>query len=229
MIKVSVIVSAHNTSPYLREAIESALNQDFDSYEIILSSDGCEELSMYADHYEIEYSFSPKHGHCRALNLAVERARGEWIKDINYDDLLLPNCLKDLYAGRKGSMITADAINFWEVGKEEVFYKGPEVITWDTLMPIITNPVHCATAMYRRDDFLKVGGWDENLYIADDYEFMLNLLSHGYEIYHTDATVIKYRRHYQQKTMENKGEIRERDINYIKSKYDTRNRGTATI
>jgi glycosyltransferase involved in cell wall biosynthesis len=229
MIKVSVIVSAHEDSPFLKEAIESAINQDFEKYEVILSSDGCEELIDYAERYEIDYSFSPKHGHCRALNLAVSRSRGEWIKDVNYDDVLLANCLKDLWEGRRGSMVTANAINFFQIGGEEQFYKGPEVITWETLMPIIHNPVHCATAMYRRDDFLKVGGWDENLYIADDYEFMLNLLSKGYQIFYTDKTVIRYRRHHKQKTMENFGKIREVDINYIKSKYDTRNGSVAAL
>src|SRR5574343_373778 len=100
MVKISVIISVHKESLYIDEAIRSALAQDFEDYEIILSSDGWEGAYDIADKYAIDVLVSSKKNHSHALNNAVRYAKGEYIKECHWDDYLLPNCLADLWACR---------------------------------------------------------------------------------------------------------------------------------
>ena len=230
MSKITVIVSAHKESPYLVEALKSAINQDFDDYDIILSSDGCLELEEVADRFGIEFCFTPKKNHSSALNNAVYQSRGEWIKDIHYDDIMLPNCLQDLWDARDGSLVHANAITFWDDGRESI-YKAPKEVTWLDLWPPIQNPIHAATIMWRRDDFITVGGRDEEMIYAEDYDYYLNLLSLGYKIKHCDKTVVKYRRHIEQKTetYSKWGPKRIAVLTHLLKKYDKRNSSSAYL
>lgn len=229
MHKISIIISAHKDSPYLPEAIEGALCQNFDDYEVILSSDGCEELYRYAEEYEdIRICLSPKKNHSHALNNAVLRANGEWIKECHYDDILLPNCLKDMWECRGGSLVYANAINFWPDGHER-FYLAPDKIEWNMLWPPIKNPVHAAALMWRRDNFLEVGGRDEDMIDAEEYEYYLKLIHNGYELKHCDKTVVRYRIHGDSKsaTYSQPGVKRLAVFNHLIHKYGTRNSGFA--
>lgn len=230
MNKITVIVSAHKESPYLIEALKSAINQDFNDYDVILSSDGCLELEALADRFGVEFCFSPKKNHSAALNNAVYQSTGEWIKDCHYDDILLPNCLADLWEGRGGSVVHANAINFFEDGRETI-YRAPEKIGWNDLWPPFRNPVHAATLMWRRDDFITIGGRDEDMVDAEDYEYYLRLLSLGYEIHHCDKTVVKYRRHEDQKTetYTSWGPKRMAVLTHLLKKYDKRNSSSAYL
>jgi len=218
MVKISVIISVHKESPFLSEVIESALSQEFEGYEIILSSDGWEGAYELADKYGIDCIVSSKKNHSHALNNAVKYAKGEYIKEIHWDDILLPNCLSDLWDCRGASVIHADAIIFRE-GCEERIYHAPESVTWDDLWPPIKNPISCPTMMFKREDFLAVGGRDENIIDGEEYEYYLNLLSNGYRFTHCDKVVAKYRRHTDQKTETYVGKKRMDVWHHLMKKY----------
>jgi glycosyltransferase involved in cell wall biosynthesis len=202
MPKITVIISAYKDRGWLDEAILSAKNQDFDDYEIILSSDGNPGLVNYAEKHGIRFACADKNCHSSALNNAVKQAKGEWIKECHDDDLLTVNCLNDLWNGRDGGdLIYANAINFIENNKEDFrIYKPPIEITLQNLLPIITNPVHAATIFYLRDVFLKVGGFDPDLKHAEEYLFYLKLLTCGYKFKYVDSNVAWYRYNSQQDT-----------------------------
>ena len=91
MYNVSVIISAHKDRGWLDNAIKSTLGQRLPDYEVILSSDGNEDLRVYAEKYGIKFSLSPKKNHCAALNNAVRMAQGTWIKEVHDDDELMPD------------------------------------------------------------------------------------------------------------------------------------------
>jgi glycosyltransferase involved in cell wall biosynthesis len=221
MPKITVIISAWKDKGWLDEAILSAKNQTFDDYEIILSSDGNPHLVSFAVKYNIGFVCANKNCHSSALNNAVSHARGEWIKECHDDDLLTPNCLADLWNNREGAdLLYANAYSFRENNKDEFYiYKPPREITLSDLLPIIKCPVHAATIFYKREVFLKVGGFDPNLKHAEEYEFYLNLLTHGYKFKYVDSNVAWYRYNSQQDTHilnTCRDEIRE----YIQGKFD---------
>ena len=58
MPKISIVVPVYNTSLYLKQCIESLINQDFSDYEIILVNDGStDDSGSVCDFYSSKYSF----------------------------------------------------------------------------------------------------------------------------------------------------------------------------
>jgi glycosyltransferase involved in cell wall biosynthesis len=193
-MKVSIIVSAYKERGWLDDAILSAKAQRFDDFEVILSSDGNPDLRYYAIKHEIKFSLAEKGNHSTALNKAVNLAQGEWIKECHDDDTLDPNCLEDLWSARGDfDILHANAFNFR--GDRQWVYRPPRNVTILNLMPVITCPIHAATIFFKREAFLKVGGFDPNVNCSEEYEFYINLFSHGYKFGYCDSVVANYRYH----------------------------------
>jgi glycosyltransferase involved in cell wall biosynthesis len=107
---VSVIMPAYNTARYIREAIDSVLDQDYPSKELIVIDDGStdgtlEVLRSYGD--RITLIEQRNQGSAVARNAGLAAARGECIAFLDSDDIWLPGKLRlqvdHLPTGRCGS------------------------------------------------------------------------------------------------------------------------------
>ena len=102
MDKISVIVPIYNSEKYLKEYIDSLLNQDYKNFEILLINDGSIDNSL-----NICYEYSRNNAHIKVLNLehcGVSNARNEGIKNatgqyvcfIDSDDIINEKFLSTL-------------------------------------------------------------------------------------------------------------------------------------
>lgn len=96
--RVSIVIPVYNGANYLKEAIDSALGQDYGSFEVIVVNDGSndhgktEEICLsYGD--RIRYFRKANGGVASALNLAIEKANGEYVSWLSHDDAYFPNKL----------------------------------------------------------------------------------------------------------------------------------------
>ncbi len=215
---ISIIIPADRDRGWLNEAIESALNQDFSgTFEVILAADGNLELRKYAQKYGIKFVFAEKKNLSNIQNCASRFANGEFIKGLAEDDLLYPDALANLYkAIGDHALVYARALNFGQ-GKE-FSYVPPSSIDPVKLWKGKSSFIHGGTTMFRRDAFWDVGGRDEKINCCEDYDFYLNLLSHGYTFIYCDALVYKYRLHGGQKSrahMRNRQKVKD----YLYEKY----------
>jgi glycosyltransferase involved in cell wall biosynthesis len=92
---VSIIIPTYNRAQYIREAIDSVLNQDAKNLhlEIIVVDDGStdntgEVVSTYGN--KVQYIRQPNSGVGRARNNGIEHATGEWVAFLDSDDRWLP-------------------------------------------------------------------------------------------------------------------------------------------
>ena len=96
---VTVIMPVYNTAPYLTEALDSVLLQDFRSFELICVDDGSSDespaiLSAYASRDARVSFLQQHHGYAGAArNLALDHARGQYIIFLDSDDVLVPGSL----------------------------------------------------------------------------------------------------------------------------------------
>jgi len=217
-MKVSIIIPCLYDRGWLSEAIRSALNQDFDNYEIILASDGNASLKGVADEYGIRFVLSDRVNLSHTQNVAIRAAEGEYIKGLADDDHLPFDCLKNLYNNiGEYSLIYADAVNF--KGKNKLISTSrARPVTIEDMM--VRNCIHGGTTMYRRDIFLEVGGRDETIDNSEDYDFYLNLLSRGHKFTFINEVVYYYRKHKKQKSKWPDDPHRRRTQNYIRKKYE---------
>jgi glycosyltransferase involved in cell wall biosynthesis len=194
---ISIIIPVVYDRGWLDDCIKSALNQDFEDYEIILASDNNPDMYVYAHKYGLKFSLNEgKHNLSTNYNNAVKIARGEYLKMLMDDDLLTPNCLKDLYENIKDyDLIYAGAINF--TGRKEQIVK-PHYSTFKSVYEY--DGIHCGTVMIKTSVFRDIGGNDESLDCMEDRDLYLNLLSQGYKMTFVNKIVYRYRVHLGQKS-----------------------------
>ena len=103
MAKISVIVPIYGVEKYLRECLDSIINQTFRDLEIILIDDGGKDncpqiIDEYAQKDERIIAIHKENGgYGRACNLGLDRASGEYISIIEPDDYIKENMFADLY------------------------------------------------------------------------------------------------------------------------------------
>jgi len=181
---VSVIIPTYNRYHLLSDAAASVLAQTFAAFELIIVDDGStdetwERLGEFSDkrisRIRIEHTGLP--GLVR--NRGVASARGEYIAFLDSDDLWLPEKLMlqyDFMRENPGCRISHTRER-WIRGGKEISQAGQRhrrsgIIFGDALKKCIIGP---STVMMEKKLFEAVGGFREDLEIAEDYEMWLRI------------------------------------------------------
>jgi glycosyltransferase involved in cell wall biosynthesis len=184
---VSVVIATHNYGRYLGGALESALGQSFGDLEVIVvddgSTDGSDEVvRRYLRDGRVRYCRTDHLGQPRAKNTGIRLARAPLLAFLDADDLWLPEklerqmaLLRDdpdvgvVYCPRR--VIDADG--------RELDFRYPEPLRGWVLGPIFhTNFVCFSSCVVRRGVLDVVGGFDEGLELAIDYDLWLRAARH---------------------------------------------------
>jgi len=184
--KVSVITAAYNHVDFVRQSVESVLNQTYKDFEHIVVDDGstdgtAEVLRSFGT--QIKYFRQPNCGTPVAINRGIRESSGEYIAILDSDDVWLPEKLdrqvrcfaQQPEAGmvysraqiidRRGELITNCEPIGHDVGDFDCAYKE---ILKDNGIPVLT-------ALTRRKCFDDVGFFDESLKAISDWEFWFRL------------------------------------------------------
>lgn len=97
--RVSVVITTYNEEAFIRDALESILEQTLSDFEIVVVDDGSEDstrdiLAEYEDSERIQIFYSEHVGRSGALNTAIVEARGEYIAVVDPDDISAENRLE---------------------------------------------------------------------------------------------------------------------------------------
>lgn len=202
MAKVSVIMPAYNAEKYIREAIDSILDQTFRDFEFIIindcSTDRTEEIILSYDDPRIIYLKNEKNlGVAETLNRGIEIARGEYIARMDADDISLPERFEK----------QADCLD----SHEEIAVLGSnlELFTGDTILEIrcpssnteqmkVDLLFFCGLAhpsvMMRTAVIREFGGYDLAYEGLEDYELWCRVIE-KYEITTLPEVLFRYRVH----------------------------------
>jgi len=95
---VSIIMPVYNGEKYIKEAIDSVINQTYKNWELIIVNDGSkdntEEIIKSYNDKRIKYFYQENKGVSAARNKALEVAKGKYITFLDSDDYLPPNSIK---------------------------------------------------------------------------------------------------------------------------------------
>lgn len=194
---VSIIVPCYNQEKYIVECLESVIAQPFKDWEIIVINDGSSDNSRtILEHYiagradKIRLINQDNSGVIAARNAGLTAARGEYIFPLDGDDKMAPDCLGKLYEAIQqglGDVVYGDTVYFGAMsGKMEL--SEPT-----RLNMIMGNCVPCS-ALYRKTDALKYGGYDANMRKGlEDWEFWLNFVCDKKKFYRLPTNVLQYR------------------------------------
>lgn len=100
MPRISVIMASYNHERYIRECIQSILDQTFQDFEIIITDDGSRDgtvpvIGEFKDPRIHLTSFPENRGACVAANNSLRRATGQFVALLNSDDAWKPTKLQE--------------------------------------------------------------------------------------------------------------------------------------
>ena len=102
MTLISVVIPLYNKEKYIKNTIESVINQDFKDFEIIIVNDGSTDHSLeIAKQFEqpgIKIINQENQGVANARNKGVQYSNGEIIAFLDADDIWLSNHLREIYS-----------------------------------------------------------------------------------------------------------------------------------
>ena len=198
---VSTVITSFNKGPYLREAIDSALKQDYRPLEVLVVDDGStDNTSEIAKSYgsRICYIHQEHGGQCRAKNRGVSSARGEYVAFLDGDDRWRPSKLSKQVA------LFKTKASLGVVYTDRMKFRGDQVVWasnraahvlkrgWILDHILVDMCVPFSSSMVRKDCLLEVGMFDESVPIAPDYDLWLRL-ARLYEFDFVDEVLMEYR------------------------------------
>ncbi|MDJ1173831.1 glycosyltransferase family 2 protein [Roseofilum sp. BLCC_M114] len=178
-MKFSIVISTYNRLSLLKRAIDSALNQTVPCEVVVADDCSPDDTQAYVEslgEQVIYHRNSVNSGHSATVNAGVEAASGEWIKFVDDDDYLAPNCIEEMIeaiALHPEAVICscqAAQVNLEEKvlsitrksGPGKVFYIPQEDIHYGMLLELVPfgTPIQVAC---KRDAFIQSQGWDSSL------------------------------------------------------------------
>jgi glycosyltransferase involved in cell wall biosynthesis len=204
MPKVSVIIPAYNAMAYLPQTLQSALDQTFTDFEVLVINDGSsDQILEWADQIQdprVRLITQENQGLSGARNTGIWQSQGEYLAFLDADDLWEPTKLEKQAAcldhhssvGLVSSWVhLIDHQGSWIASPQAPNSQGDDL----KRELFLSNIVLCgSTPMVRRCCFEKVGFFDRTLRSIEDWDMWLRLVPH-YQLYVIQEPLVQYRKH----------------------------------
>jgi len=199
-IKISVVMSVYNGQKYLREAIDSILNQTFSDFEFIIIDDGSMDgsVEIVKSYQDDRIVFIPQKnaGLAASLNRGVLLARADLIARMDQDDISLPERLEVQYdyLCTHADVIALGTAAEWitEEGASVCVMPSPDI---ESIFEkdVLTSPFFHPTVIFKREAFDLIGGYPEGFKFApEDAVFFKKMHKIG-RLENLNDVLLKYR------------------------------------
>jgi glycosyltransferase involved in cell wall biosynthesis len=203
---VSVIIPAYGVTQYIAETLDSVFAQTYRDFETIVVNDGCPdsaalEAALRPYRERIVYIRKENGGPSSARNAGMRAARAPLIALLDGDDAWLPDCLAVqtdyLRSHPHTDIVYGDGTIFGDtpLAGRTLMELSPsrgevtvESLLWFRCTVILTS------VLARKAAILAVGGFDESLRRAEDFDLWLRAAHAGATISYHRRLLFRYRR-----------------------------------
>jgi hypothetical protein len=204
--KVSILTACYNAEQYLGDAIASVLEQTMDDLEFVIVDDASTDGSLRIAHRYARMdsrvrvlSLTTNVGAAGARNVGIQAARGDWVANLDADDIALPRRIEEqlnVVENRNAIvMVGSGSVSIDASGREMLEHKYPT--THRNLVRALRSlrafPPH-SSVIYRRDALAQVSGFNSRYPPSEDYDLWLRLSELG-ELAAVGKPLVKIRRH----------------------------------
>lgn len=217
-ILATIIIPVYNGEKFIKETIESCLNQTiFTQLEIIVIDDASTDssISIINDFNFIKLIRNKiNRGIARNINKGIEMANGEYVMLLGHDDLLEPSHIEIMINEFDKNTSFAFCDSFIidsqnnKIGESNILPQLKKLLKKTTYNFVYTNYINSCGLLFKRESALKVGKWDINEEFPNfgEWKFWIKLSCMG-EIKYTEKIKSYYRRHDTNITNSFKGKI----------------------
>lgn len=213
---VSIIVITYNSAEFLIECLDSVKNQSYSNIELIISDDCSSDSTLSLSQKWLALNNSrfvsariiaskTNQGTSININNGFRAAKGEWIKSVAGDDLLLQNCIQDNITfvlknnlikvlQSKTHIIDANSKVIGSALELDSYFISRNASAADQHRLLLRKYISNTTTIFiNRDVIEKHGYHDESIILMEDYPLWLTLTKSGHKIYFLDRYTTKYR------------------------------------
>jgi len=192
---ISVIMPAYNAAEYIAEAIESILIQNYRNFELVVVDDGSTDntkdiVASFKDD-RIKYIYKENAGVASARNLAIRQAKGQYVMLLDSDDMMVPDCiaahLQEFEKYPEADLAYSDVLLIDGSSKPIRVMKKPEYQDRRHMIRDLFRAGHPIIPFrlgIRRSVFDKIGLYDEELTVAEDYDMIRRFVKAGLKAHH---------------------------------------------
>jgi len=229
-VKVSIIIPAYNSEKYLRESIESCLNQTIKPYEVIVINDGStdrtEDIIISYIPFGVVYAMNTKNkgiGYTRARGVKI--AKGDYIGFCSADDILNPNYIESMLTYAKlypNSIFYSDYEIIDENGEKTTEARSPEFSSYEDFVNAViesakNDRMFVCYNIFASAKLLKENNFDEEKRFGEDLEHLLRcILVKKIRFVHIPFSLFKYRIHRKMVTQKRWNEIHKNNLETFK-------------
>ena len=195
---VSIILPTYNGSRFIKDAIDSILNQSFEDWELIIVNDCSTDCTPdIIDEYLINDSrIRVIHNEVnqklpKSLNIGFREAKGELLTWTSDDNMYRENAIEKMVDYLNNNLAEMMVCTRFDFVDDECNYQGTSSEYSNDLM-LVNNCVG-ACFMYRKAVLHEVGEYDANLFLVEDYEYWLRILFKYGNIAYLDENLYIYR------------------------------------
>ena len=213
-ILVSIVIPVYNGSNYLKEAIDSALNQTYKNIEVIVVNDGSnddgktEKIALSYSN-KIRYFKKENGGVSTALNLGIEKMNGEYFSWLSHDDVYYKtkieasvNAIKQLMCDKTIVMCQWDFIN---KDSEKIFKPHKKIIGdyegMDIFQKVFNGMgISGCSLLINKKAFIEVGLFNPKYKYIQDIDLWTRFMIYGYKFVIIKDICVRTRIHSMQGT-----------------------------
>ncbi|MDD7143892.1 MAG: glycosyltransferase family 2 protein [bacterium] len=240
MSKVSIIMPIYNAEKYLREAIESVLNQTYEDFELLLindkstdkSKDICSEYMQRDGRIVLLENNSDRHGPGATRNIGLDYATGDYIYFMDADDWVektLLQCAVNRMLETDANIVLFGVMYHRNDGVyfDQYYWKGKNLLTKDEIKDHFLNfweenRKSLWLHLFRQDTVKTIRF--ENIISGEDVSYILDALSKAEKIAYIAKPLYHYRyvegstsHRWNKETIKCIGSIWDHQKNYLKS------------
>lgn len=181
---VSIITSYYNSKEFLKQTVNSVINQTFPYWEWIIVDDGSTQKETYeilksleAKDSRIKVYHKQNEGLAKGRDYAIKYSTTKYILPLDADDLIDPTYIETLYftleTNKEASFAFTNSVGF---GKY-IYLSNPD---FDSERMKTDNHI-TATSLIRKEKIIELGGYGlAKRYVNEDWHLWLRMLAKGY-------------------------------------------------
>ena len=179
-VVVSVIVPTYNCRAFLAKALDSVFAQTFREFELIVVDDGstdntAEVLKPYSGDNRLRYLYQQNSGVAAARNAGAHLSQAEYLAFLDADDMLAPNALERMKTALDQTRASWCLVDILKINGDKREIRRSNIPDRDLLHCILAEDFICRGMFFRRQDFIEVGMYDENMRCREDWDINIRM------------------------------------------------------